>query len=232
MLSLSSNTPKPIFQSLFEYGRSFCCYLTAVFVTLLFLQAPSFPNTDLQTPSSRSLSGSVTSTAVSTPSFTRAPTRSTRKLSKVYSGFNVWERPPGRTTIIWVQLRVKARVTVSNSLWDWTAGGRPVGSAHPPPWPCPERPPPGTAGSGVSSPGVPQVDRDQPGRGGTRWPNSAVKASIGPAAAFSALGFPRRSRTPPKRLRSETFPPLKSTNCPCQKKESLYSHYNPSSISH
>lgn len=196
------------------------------------LQAPCSPHTDLQTPSSRSPSGSVTSTAASTPSSTRAPTRSLRKLSRVYSEFTVWEWTPDHTIIIWVQVRVKYRVTASPSLWAWTAGGLPVGSALPPLWPCPEPLPLGTAGSGGSFLEAPQADLDRRRRAGIKWPNSAAKASTGPAAASSVVGLPRRSQTAPSPLLSETFPPLKSTNCPCRKKESLYNYCNPSYISH
>lgn len=54
---------------------------------LMSPQGPFFLHIDLQTPSSRSLSGSDISTAASTPSSTRAPTRSLRKLSRVYWEF-------------------------------------------------------------------------------------------------------------------------------------------------
>lgn len=195
-------------------------------------QAPFSLHIDLQTLSSRSPSGSVTSTAASTPSSTRAPTRSLRKLSRVYLEFIVWEWPRGHTIIIWMQFRVKLRVTASLSIWAWTAGGLPVGSALPPLWPCPEPRPPGTAGSGGSFLETPQEDLDQPRRAGPKWPNSAVKAFTKPAAASSVVGLPHRSLTAPSPLLSETFPPLKSTNCPCRKKESLYNYCNPSSISH
>lgn len=201
-------------------------------VCLVSLQAPFSLHTDPQTLSSRSPSGSVTSTAASTPSSTRAPTRSLRRLSRVYSEFIVWERSRDHTIIIWAQFSVKLRVTASPSIWAWTAGGLPVGSALPPPWPCPEPRPPGTAGSGESFLETPQADLGQPRRAGRKWPNSAVKAFTKPAAASSVVGPPRRSQTAPSPLLSETFPPLKSTNCPCRKKESLYNYCNPSSISH
>lgn len=58
-------------------------------VPLMSPQAPSSLHTDPQTLSSRSPSGSATSTAASTPSSTRAPIRSLRKPSRVYSEFIV-----------------------------------------------------------------------------------------------------------------------------------------------
>ena len=197
------------------------------------LQAPFSPHTGLQTPSSRSPSGLVILTAASTPSSTPAPTRSLKKLSRVYSELTVWERTLGLTTTIWMQFRIKLRVTASPSTWAWTAGGVPVDSALPPLLPCPGHLPPGTAGSGGGSflPAL-QVDRDRPRAAGPKWPNFAAKASTEPAAASSAVGLPRRSPTPPSPHLSETCPPLKSTNCPCRKKESLYNNCNPSSISH
>ena len=184
---------------------------------LLFPQAPSSPHTDLQKLSSKSPSGLVTSTAASIPSSTRAPTRSLRKLSRDYSEFPVWERLPDPTNILWAQVRAKQGVKASLLIWVWTARGLPVGSAPLPRWPCLEPHPPGTAGSGGTFLEAPKADQGQARRAGIKWPNSAVKASIGAAAASSEVGLPCTSP-----LLSETFPRLKSTNCPSQKKESLY----------
>lgn len=212
--------------------RSWFTKISITLACLMSLQAPCSQHTDLQTLSSRSPSGSVTSTAASTPSSTRAPTRSSRKLSRVYSEFTVSEWPPDHTINIWVQVRIKHRVTARPSIWAWTAGGLPVGSALPPLWPCPELLPLGTAGSGGSLLEAPQTDPDLPRQAGLKWPNSAVKAFTRPAAASSVVGPPRRSQTMTSPLLSETFPPLKSTNCRCRKKESLYNCCNPLSISH
>lgn len=195
-------------------------------VCLMSLQVPSSLHTDLQTPSSRSPSGSVTSTAASTPSSTHAPTRSLKKLSRVYLEFTVWGRLPDRTTII----RVRCRVTASPSPWASTAGGLLLGSAPPPPWPSQELLPPGTAGNGRSFPEPPRAILDQLKRAERKWPNSAIKAYIGPAAASSGPGRPRGSPAAPTPPPPETFPPLKSISCPYRKKESPYSHCNASSI--
>lgn len=190
------------------------------------LQVQSSLHTDLQTPSSRSPSGSVTSTAASTPSSTHAPTRSLKKLSRVYLEFTVWGRLPDHTTII----RVRCRVTASPSPWASTAGGLLLGSAPPPPWPSRELLPPGTAGNGRSFPEPPRAILDQLKRAERKWPNSAIKAYIGPAAASSGPGLPRGSPAAPTPPPPETFPPLKSISCPYRKKESQYSHCIASSI--
>lgn len=96
---------------------------------LMSPQGPFFLHIDLQTPSSRSLSGSDISTAASTPSSTPAPTRSLRKPSRVYWEFIAWEQSQSHTIAIWKQFRVKLRVKVSLSVWAWTAGGLHAGSA-------------------------------------------------------------------------------------------------------
>lgn len=219
---------------LFRCARQPSCYwiLAQVYsllwcVCLLSLQVPFSLLTDLQTPSSRSPSGSVTSTAASTPSFTRAPTRSLRKLSRVYSEFTVWARHPDHTTII---IRVRRRGTASPSPWASTAGGLPLGSAPPPPWPSRGLLLPGTAGNGRSFPELPRANLDQQKPAEQKWPNSAIKACSGPAAASSGRGRRHRSPTAASPPLPGTFPPLKSTNCPYLKRESLYNHCNASPI--
>lgn len=199
---------------------------------LMLLQVPCSLHTDHQTPSSRSPSGSVTSTAASIPSSIHAPIMSLRKLSRVYLEFIVWKWLPDRSIIIWVQVKVKRKVTASPSPRVSTAGGLPVVSAPHLPWLCPELLPLGTAGNGRSLLEAQQADLDRLKQAELKWPNSAIKASSGPAAASSMLGHPRMSQMACSPLRPETFPPLKSTNCPFRKKESLYNHCNPSSISH
>lgn len=191
----------------------------------LSLQVPYSLHTDLQTRSSRSPSGLATSTAASTPSSIHAPTRSSKRLFRVYWEFTVWGGLPDRTTTIWVQVKVKLKVKARASLWASTAGGLPVDSAPPRPWPFPELLPPGTAGNGKSFPWAPSAE----GKGRsilaeTRLQNCATKASDEPVAASSALEPPHKY---PQLL--ETFLQLKYTNCPCRKKESLYS---PLSIIH
>lgn len=222
---------KFFFKVKFSYSQCFQIVLPNKlnYLCIVFPQAPYFLRTGLQTPSSRSHSGLDMSTAASTQSSTRAPTRSSRKLSKVYWELIASEWSQGHSTIIWKQFKVKLRVTSRRPTWPWTAKGARAASVLPRLWPCHDRRPPGTAESGRFFPERQQENRDQAGRAGPRWPNSAVKAFITPAVASSGAGLPRRSPAALSPLLSETFQLLKSTNCPCRKTESLCNHPNCSS---